>query len=158
MPKLVLTPEIEDAILDDVSEGIPLAESCRTHDVGRTTIYDRRDADTAFAERLARARELGEEAIAESTLAIADDGRNDWVERHGDDDKNAGWHLNGEHVQRSKLRVDTRLKLLAVWNPTKYGSKVDVTSAGEKLAMDDVTKFSRLASIFAQQAADREAD
>lgn len=132
MPKLVLTPEIEAAILADVSDGIPLAEACRKHDVGRTTIYDKRDSDKEFAERLARARELGEDALAEETLEIADDGSNDWMERRREDGS-TDEVLNHEHVQRSKLRIETRLKLLAVWNPRKFGSKVDLTSGGEAL-------------------------
>ena len=36
---------------------------------------------------------------------------------------NVLYKLNGEHVQRSKLRIETRLKLLACWNPSKYGNK-----------------------------------
>lgn len=41
--------------------------------------------------------------------------------------------LNTEHVQRSKLRIETRLKLLSKWFPKKYGDKLDVTSAGNEL-------------------------
>ncbi|SNT15663.1 hypothetical protein SAMN06295912_1504 [Sphingomonas laterariae] len=154
MPKLVLNRSIEDAILEEVSDGIPLAEACRKHGVGRTTIYDRRDADKEFAERLARARELGEDAILEETLDIADDATNDWMMRTGRDDEHdeqgVGWRLNGEHVQRSKLRVETRLKLLAVWNPKKFGSKVDVTSGGEQIkSADDISTMTRLASLAA---------
>jgi hypothetical protein len=37
-----------------------------------------------------------------------------------------GPRLNAEHVQRSKLRIETRLKLLAKWNPKKYGERVAV--------------------------------
>jgi hypothetical protein len=37
-----------------------------------------------------------------------------------------GPRLNAEHVQRSKLRIETRLKLLAKWSPKKYGERVQV--------------------------------
>lgn len=33
-------------------------------------------------------------------------------------------------VQWHRLQVDTRLKLLACWNPKKYGSKVGIEHAG----------------------------
>ena len=46
------------------------------------------------------------------------------MERRGKDGESAGWELNGDHVQRSRLRIDTRLKLLAKWNPRKYGDKL----------------------------------
>lgn len=117
------TPEIEDAILSAIAEGIPLREICRREDMPSwRAVYDWLEADEDFASRFARARELGYEALAEETLDIADDGTNDWVERRMKDGSTA-IVLNGEHVQRSRLRIDTRLKLLAKWSPTKYGDK-----------------------------------
>jgi hypothetical protein len=89
-------------------------------------VYDWRETDAEFSSRLARARDKGEEAIALDCLAIADNARNDWMEKHGGDGDVIGYQLNGEHVQRSKLRIETRLKLLKIWNPAKYGEKMDV--------------------------------
>ncbi|MNL64497.1 hypothetical protein D3C87_1887180 [compost metagenome] len=87
------------------------------------------------------ARQLGYDAIAEETLEIADDGRNDWMQKV-EEDEAPGWKLNGEHVQRSKLRIDTRLKLLAKWHPKKYGEKVtqELTGAnGGPIQVTDMT-------------------
>jgi hypothetical protein len=39
----------------------------------------------------------------------------------------------GEDVQRDRLRVDTRKWYLSKVMPNKYGDKLDMTSAGEKL-------------------------
>lgn len=72
-------------------------------------------------EAIARAREHGEDVLAAGCLEIADDGTNDWMERA----ENKGWEFNGENVQRSKLRIETRLKLLAKWNPKKYGDRIE---------------------------------
>ena len=132
MPKLVLTPELEALILADVSEGIPLAESCRQHDVGRSTVYDRKDANTEFAGRLARARVLGEDAIVDDILSIAD------TQQEGEivTEKPDGVEIKREDMLgHRKLRIETRLKLLAIWNPARFGAKVDVTSGGDKLGM-----------------------
>ena len=96
-----------------------------------STIYDWILKDADFAQRFARAREIGEDIIAQDCLAIADDGSNDWMETQHGEDAESSWKLNGEHVQRSKLRVDTRLKLLAKWNPKKYGDKVDLNHGGQ---------------------------
>lgn len=93
---------------------------------GLRTVYDWTAANTELSARIARAREDGEEIIAAGCLEIADDSRNDWVEKFGKEGEFAGWQFNAEHVQRSKLRIETRLKLLAKWNPKKYGDKVDV--------------------------------
>ena len=73
-----------------------------------------------MAGRFGRAREKGEEAIAAECLDIADDTSQDMI------DTAYGPRLNTEHVQRSKLRIETRLKLLAKWNPKKWGDKLDV--------------------------------
>jgi len=61
-------------------------------------------------------------------LDIADDGRNDWMERHGKED--AGWQANGENIQRSRVRIDTRKWLASKLKPKKYGDKVDLTHGG----------------------------
>lgn len=89
-----------------------------------TAVYDWMEKNKEFSLRIAHARELGEEAIAQECLDIADTAKNDWMEAHGKDD--VGYKLNGEHIQRSKLRIETRLKLLAKWNPRKWGDKVDL--------------------------------
>jgi hypothetical protein len=86
--------------------------------------------DGAFAERIARARELGADAIAEEVLEIIDDGRNDWMERFDEEGNATGRQANGEHIQRSKLRAEMRLKLLAKWSPKKYGDSTKVELAG----------------------------
>ena len=80
------------------------------------TVYDWQDADKDFFARIAHARELGEEAIAQQCLEIADER----PERTG------FGNVDGGDVQHRKLRIETRLKLLAKWNPRKWGEKVDM--------------------------------
>jgi hypothetical protein len=64
-------------------------------------------------------------AMAESIVDIADDGSNDWMASNNP--KNPGWMVNGEAVQRSRLRVDTRKWLLAKLQPRKYGENSNTT-------------------------------
>ena len=124
------TPEIEAEIIRRLSDGEPLAQICRTEGFPTPrTVRNWRDEDPEFASAIARAREDGFDAIAEDTLAIADDGRNDFMERLGDG-AGEGWALNGEHIQRSKLRIETRLKLLAKWDPKRYGEMVKTEHSG----------------------------
>ena len=49
--------------------------------------------------------------------------------------ENGGSRVDSGHVTWLRNRVDQRLKLLAKWNPKKYGDKVDVTSGGEKVGL-----------------------
>ncbi len=78
----------------------------------RLTLDDRE----GFSEQYARAREIQAFAIADELLEIADDGRNDWMQRRGNDER-GGWELNGEHIQRSRVRIDTRKWMLSKMLP-----------------------------------------
>lgn len=132
------TSAIEDEIIRRIGEGETLRSICRDeHMPSYGAVYDWAENDDKFSSRLAHARDKGEEAIVQECVEIADDGRNDWVEKFGKDGESLGYQINGEHVQRSKLRIETRLKLLAIWNPRKYGNRVNVdhgTQPGDPLA------------------------
>ncbi len=120
------TPELANEIVLRISKGEPLRQICRDEHMPHwTVVYDWQAADKDFSLRIAHARELGEEAIAQECLEIADNATNDWMETSSPDG-GEGYRLNGEHIQRSKLRIETRLKLLAKWNPRKWGEKVDL--------------------------------
>lgn len=120
------TPEIASEIVSRIANGEPLRQICRdAHIPEWRTIYDWMERDKEFSARIAHARELGEEAIAQECFEIADNATNDWMEKQGKDGTEL-YQLNGEHIQRSKLRIETRLKLLAKWNPRKWGEKVDL--------------------------------
>ena len=110
-----------------ISEGKTLREFCRQDGYpSYGTIYDWIEKDEHLASRIARARLIGEDVIAMECLEIADDGTNDWETRKTAKGVEYEAH-NPEVVNRSRLRIDTRLKLLAKWNPKKYGEKVALT-------------------------------
>ncbi|MFA6113448.1 MAG: hypothetical protein WC729_05635 [Sphingomonas sp.] len=114
------TALIEEILLAGIADGRTLAEMCREIGVNRNTVLNwTKDED--FAARMARARALGFDAIADQMLEIADDSRNDWVARA---DAAAGDApvRNPDNIARAKLRIDTRLRLLMSWNPKRYGA------------------------------------
>lgn len=112
------TPELVDAILARLAKGEPLAVICRSEGMpDRRTVNRWRSEDEDLDARFQEARDDGFDAIAAAALAIADDGSEDY--KPGKD----GPTLDSEHVQRSRLRVDTRLKLLAKWDPKRYGDR-----------------------------------
>lgn len=120
------TPELANEIAARIAKGEPLRQICRDEHMPHwTVVYDWQTANKDFSLRIAHARELGEEAIAQECMEIADNATNDWMEKQGKDGTEL-YQLNGEHIQRSKLRIETRLKLLAKWNPRKWGEKVDL--------------------------------
>ena len=118
-------PEIAREMCEMLSEGIPLREICRSDEKfpAWRTVYDWMKKDADLSTAIACARDMGYDAMAEECLDIADNGNNDWMERLDEDGRQIGWQVNGEAIQRSKLRIETRLKLLAKFNPKKYGDR-----------------------------------
>lgn len=125
---MTLSPSEVDEVIARISDGIPLRQIARHMGFGKSAWYERLKVDVVLAGRFARAREVGFDAIADEALEIADDGTNDWETRERDDGSTYE-ALNHEHVSRSKLRVETRLKLLAKWDPKRYGDKIDHSSS-----------------------------
>lgn len=113
-------------VVEGLSKGTPLTVICAADGMPTPkTIRDWRDDDETFAIAYARAREDGFDAIAEDCLRIADHVADDTVStEHGE-------RPNSEWISRSKLRVETRLKLLAKWDPKRYGDKTLVGSDPE---------------------------
>lgn len=84
-----------------------------------------------FAIQYARAKEEQADYLIEEMLDISDDGSNDFMTITKGD---ASYEIeNKEVTNRSRLRVDTRKWIASKLKPKKYGDKVDVTSAGEKI-------------------------
>ncbi len=154
------TPEVEKRIIEGLCDGVPLRELCRQDGMPNwRTVYEWISADEEFAARIAHARDLGFDAIAEEILDIADDGTNDWVERKRKDGS-TDVVLDSEHVQRSKLRIETRLKLLAKWSPKKYGDKQQVevgNKEGETFQVESNTDNTALMVQLAEALRDKAA-
>ncbi len=129
------TKQIADKICEQLAQGFTLREVCKSEEFpAESTIrlWALEDRD-GFSAHYARAREIGYQTMADELLEISDDGRNDWMERNGDDDR--GWVANGEHMGRSRLRVDTRKWLLSKALPKLYGDKITAThEAGDTLS------------------------
>jgi hypothetical protein len=121
--------ETRDKICALLAEGLSLRSICRQDGMPAIALVLTwlRD-EPAFLIQYTRAREAQADALAEDILEIADDGRNDWMER--EDPENPGYNFNGEHIQRSKLRVDARKWLASKMAPKKYGEKVETAHTG----------------------------
>lgn len=128
---LLYTQELADEICERIGRGETLTSICSNEHMPATrTVGDWAAAFEDFAASFARARVRGFDALADECIKIAEDGSNDWMERNAEGDGAKAWQLNGEHVQRSKLRVETRLKLLAKWDPKRYGDKLQQEHTG----------------------------
>lgn len=113
------------------------------------TIFRWLAADDKFCQRYTRAKEVSAEFMAEEMLDIADNASNDWMERNDKDGHSVGWQINGEAVNRSRLRLDTRKWLMEKLKPKKYGqtTKVDLGGSLEVTEMTDTERATRLAAL-----------
>lgn len=124
---MAYSQETADKICARLAEGESLRSICRDEGMpAYSTVRGWESDDPEFLARSTRAREEGCHAMAQDCLQIADDGHNDWMEKHGREGELIGWTVNGEHVQRSKLRIETRMRLLGKWLPKVYGDKVEL--------------------------------
>lgn len=128
------TQELADAICAELAQGKSLRTVCGTGDGLDTpkqkvmpsvaTVFNWFRVHPDFLEQYTRAKEESADAMADEVIDIADDGHNDWmVRRYGSQE---AWVENGEAINRSKLRVETRKWLMAKMKPKKYGDKLDL--------------------------------
>lgn len=131
-------PRIAQIICEHLSDGIPLREICRMEGMPAwRTIYDwmyRDDAAVAngggvgLSAAIARAREVGYDAIAEECLHIADNPQLGQKQVLGDEGATTTVE---DMLGHRKLQIETRLKLLAKWSPNRYGDRVQVAGDAE---------------------------
>lgn len=85
-----------------------------------------------FLTQYTQAREIQQEHYLEEMFEIADDASNDWMQtEHGE-------KLNNEHVNRSRLRIDTRKWAMERLAPKKYSAKqsIDHISSDQSMSPD----------------------
>ncbi|WP_262269762.1 terminase small subunit-like protein [Microvirga yunnanensis] len=132
----VLTQALKAEICERIAEGETLREICRSeHIPSRSVIHKELLEDEAFADQYARARELQLDMMEDELLEIADDANNDWMERHDKDGNSIGWVVNGEHIQRSRARIETRKWIMSKRAPKKYGDRIrqEIEAEGEPI-------------------------
>lgn len=138
--KSTFSPEKGRKICQKIAEGLSLRKACEEiGGVAPSTVIswalDSKRAD--FAEHYARAMTIRAHGWAEEILEIADDGRNDFVER--ETKGKVSIVLDREHVQRSMLRVDSRKWILSKLLPKRFGDKPEEKEEGEKVRPTSIT-------------------
>lgn len=153
------TPELADEICERIATGEPLRVICRdAHTPSWRTVYDWIEKDKDFASRIARARQLGFDAIAEEALEIA----NTPMMGREEEESDTGFKVKrGDMLGHRKLQVETRLKLLAKWCPAKYGERtaMELTGAnGGPVQISDAERAAKVAAILASAQARKDSD
>jgi len=78
-----------------------------------------------FSDQYARACEIRADVYADQILEIADDASRDWVTKKNPDGSTYQV-FDGEHVQRARLRIDSRKWLMSKMAPKKYGDPIEL--------------------------------
>lgn len=128
------TPELGSEICLRLASGESLRSICRDAgmpDKGTVLKWLFLEKFPEFNDQYARARRVQAELYAEEVIGIADDGTNDYMEKLDDEGNPNGKQVNGEHIQRSRLRVDTRKWVACKLLPKVYGDKVEATHKGD---------------------------
>ena len=128
--KTTYSEEIALEVCQRVAEGEHLKGICSDPRLpGTTTIYRWMADNDTFRVAFARAREAQMDTFSQEIISIADDASKDFTERI---DKNGDVELveDPQMVQRSKLRIDTRWRLMSTLARAIYGDKVDLKVSG----------------------------
>lgn len=126
------TPEIARQMCEMLADGIPLREICRKEGFPEwRTVYDWMYRDDALGAQgaglsaaIARAREVGQDAIAEQI----------WLDMNQEPERilsEGGGRVDSGYVQWQKAKAEIGLKLLAKWNPKRYGDRVALAGDAE---------------------------
>ena len=124
------SPELATKFCERMINGESMRSICRDESMPcASTICLWRTKHAEFSEQYAIAQDIRAELGFDDIQEIADDGRNDWVATN--DPENPGYRANGEHIQRSRLRVDTMKWRLARMSPKKYGERTTIAGDPE---------------------------
>ena len=120
--------KIATEICRRIAERESLRKICADDDMPDKTTVLRWLADeekSQFRTQYAHAREMQADTLFDEALEIADEASGDWITT--EDGKKT---LDHEHVQRSRLRVDTRKWAAGKLAPKRYGDKLQHTGDG----------------------------
>lgn len=117
-----LTPAVLKRIVDGLSEGTPLTVLCSPATMpSDRTVRDWMDSNPEVSAEIVRARERGFDKIALDALRIAD---NPEIGEEITESEDGMQVKRSDMLGHRKLQIETRLKLLAKWDPKRYGERM----------------------------------
>jgi hypothetical protein len=119
VPKPRTKREIVEAICDHVIEGDRVHLACSKEGITWKTLFYWKEADAELGTLYARARKASAESFE------------DKASKHAEE-------ATVEAVQVDRLKVDTAKWRAKMADPLRFGEKIDVTSAGERLGLEEL--------------------
>jgi len=144
-----------ETICAALAEGHSLLSICEAMGISYSAAVRWEQDIPEHAANSTRAREIGCHAMAQQCLQIADDDTRDWEPIKDQDGQIIGVKVDGEHVQRSKLRIETRMRLIGKWLPKIYGDKLAVGGADDLPAIKTARPLADMSLIEIRAALDK---
>ena len=103
--------KVADAIIEKLTEGVPLKRICAADDMPHyTTVLRWQQNFAEFRDLFARAKQEGTHHLADQCIEIADSAEIEPANK--------------------RIMIDTRIRLIGKWNSKAYGDKIDVQHGG----------------------------
>lgn len=130
---------ITDKIAEGLAKGIPVTQQCQAEGMPHWNVVSKWMAETPeIRDKVARARSFGYDRLAAECLSIANDAK-----------------LKKEDIEKAKLQIETRLKLLKCWDPQRYGDRImEDKEVRVTVTVNDPTAAVRAGRIIEQEVSD----
>lgn len=122
----IYSEELAQTICESLMVGMSLRRICELDDMPAisTVMQWLASNKSDFMEQYAHARQVQAEYLLDELIDIADDSSKDYVIVDGQE------RLDQEHIQRAKLRIDTRKWNIEKLAPKRYGAKQQLEHTG----------------------------
>ena len=141
MAESTFTQEIADRICEELALGKSMRTVCAQDGFPEMrTVFRWLRSNESFCQQYARAKEEAADAFTEDMISIADDAEQDY-ETRVNEDGHEYQAVNHDHINRSRLRVDTRKWIASKLKPKKYGDAMQLKHSdpnGEPLKIEVV--------------------
>lgn len=122
----IYSDELAQTICECLMVGMSLRKICELDDMPAisTVMQWLASSKSDFMEQYAHARQIQAEYLLDELIDIADDSSKDYVIVDGQE------RLDQEHIQRARLRIDTRKWNIEKLAAKKYGAKQQLEHTG----------------------------
>ena len=117
----IYSVEVADAICERIADGESLRAICKDEDKpSKSTVFRWLKANEEFRDQYARAKVEMADSLFDDMLAIADG---------TDKDKDEDGKVDVDHINRQRIRIETRKWMAGKLKPKVYGDRIDHTSS-----------------------------
>lgn len=140
------TKKLAEEVCARLAEGESMRKIAKDdHMPTSRTMFNWLSTKDAFLQQYEISKAECADMYAEEIIEIADDTSNDYIDVSDENGATGATRLNTEHVQRSRLRIDSRKWVASKLKPKKYGDKVQQEIGGiDGKPIETITRVERV--------------